>query len=387
MSLVGLMWANLFRKRTRTTLTLLSVMVAFLLFMLLQSISDAFAVGPQIAGNDRLVVGPKYSQIDNLPYSQKQQILAIDRVEAITHTTWFGGKYQDGRSFFAQFPVNPLEYFDVYSELELEPADALERFSRERGSAVIDVGLVERFGWQVGDVIPLISEIYTKKEDGSRTFEFEIVGTYSDNGKPSSFPVLLFHYERFRESVAFGGDQVSQWYVRVSEPDRADEIAQEIDALFENSSDPTRTTTQDESNREFARQLGDMGFITTMIMSAVFFTIVLLTGNTMAQSLRERIPELAVLKTLGFSDMTVSLLVLGEAVLLCLVGGAIGVGIAFLIGPGMSVSLEGVLGSFEVAPSAALTGIALSLVIGLVIGALPAITAKRLAIVDALRRQ
>ncbi len=387
MSLFSLMWANLFRKRTRTTLTLLSVMVAFLLFMLLQSIADAFAVGPQIAGNDRIVVGAKYSQIDNLPYSQKQQIMAVEGVEAITHTTWFGGMYQDGKSFFAQFPVMPLEYFEVYSELMLEPADALQRFARERGSAVIDIGLVDRFGWQVGDVVPLISQIYSKKEDGSRTFEFEIVGTYSDNGRSSSFPVMLFHYERFRESVAFGGDSVSQWTVRVSEPDRADEIAQEIDALFENSSDPTRTTTEDESNREFARQLGDMGFITTMIMSAVFFTIVLLTGNTMTQALRERIPELAVLKTLGFTDMTVSLLVLGEAVLLCLVGGAIGVGMAFLLGPGLSVSLEEVLGSFEIAPQAALTGVGLSLVIGLVIGALPAITAKRLAIVDALRRQ
>ncbi len=385
MSMLSLMWANLFRKRTRTALTLLSVTVAFLLFMLLRSISDAFDVGPQIAGNDRLVVGAKYSQIDNLPYSQKQQILAIDGVDAVTHSTWFGGMYQDGRSFFAQFPVMPLEYFNVYSEFDLEPADALERFARERGSAVIDIGLVDRFGWQVGDVVPLISQIYTK-EDGSRDFEFEIVGTFSQDGKSSSFPVLLFHYERFRESVQFGGDAVSQWTVRVSEPERADEIAQEIDALFENSSDPTRTTTEDESNREFARQLGDMGFITTMIMSAVFFTIVLLTGNTMAQALRERIPELAVLKTLGFTDTQVSLLVLGEAVLLCLVGGAMGVGIAFLIGPGMSVSLEGLLGSFEVAPTTALVGLGVSLLIGLVIGALPAITAKRLAIVDALRR-
>ncbi len=385
MSMLSLMWANLFRKRTRTALTLLSVTVAFLLFMLLRSISDAFDVGPQIAGNDRLVVGAKYSQIDNLPYSQKQQILAIDGVDAIAHSTWFGGMYQDGRSFFAQFPVMPLEYFNVYSEFDLEPADALERFARERGSAVIDIGLVDRFGWQVGDVVPLISQIYTK-DDGSRDFEFEIVGTFSRDGKSSSFPVLLFHYERFRESVQFGGDAVSQWTVRVSEPERADEIAQEIDALFENSSDPTRTTTEDESNREFARQLGDMGFITTMIMSAVFFTIVLLTGNTMAQALRERIPELAVLKTLGFTDTQVSLLVLGEAVLLCLVGGALGVGIAFLIGPGMSVNLEGLLGSFEVAPATALLGLGISLLIGLVIGALPAITAKRLAIVDALRR-
>ena len=263
-----------------------------------------------------MVVTPKYSQVDSLPYAQRQQILAVEGVSAITHTSWFGGTYQDPKNFFAKYPVDPLSYFDIYSELDLEPADALERFSRERTAAVVDVGLMEKYGWQVGDVIPIQGTIYPKS-DGSRLWEFQIVGQFSENGESSDFPLFLFHYELFKEAAAFGGDQVDNRILRLDDPDRADEIAQQIDAMYENSADPTKTATEDEFNRQFARQLGDMGFITTMIMSAVFFTIVLLTGNTMTQALRERIPELAVLKTLGFGDSTVSMMVLGEAVLLC----------------------------------------------------------------------
>lgn len=384
MSLLGLMWANLFRKRTRTTLTLLSVMVAFLLFSLLQAISSAFEEGIQVAGSDRLVIGAKYSQIDQLPYSQKQQIMAVAGVEAITHTMWFGGEYQDPKNFFAKYPVDPISFFDLYPELDLEPADALQRFARERGTAVVDISLAETYGWQVGDVIPIVGTIYPQK-DGSRLWEFELAGTFSQDGKGSQFPLFLFHYEYFNEATQFGADQVGNWTVRISDEERADEISREIDALFENSPDPTRTTTEDEANRQFARQLGDMGFITTMIMSAVFFTIILLTGNTMSQALRERIPELAVLKTLGFTDTTVQLMVLGEAVLLCALGGLLGAGAAVLMGPGLSAALEGLFGSFQVTPRIFGTALALSVAVGLVIGVLPALSAKRLAIVDALR--
>ena len=283
MNLFSLMWANLFRKPTRTYLTLASVTIAFLLFMLLRSISAAFDSGLDVSASERVVVTPKYSQVDSLPYAQKQQILAVEGVSSITHTSWFGGTYQDPKNFFAKFPVDPLSYFDIYSELDLEPADALERFSRERTSAVVDVGLMEKYGWQIGDVIPIQGTIYPKS-DGSRLWEFEIVGQFSENGEASDFPLFLYHYEFFKEAAAFGGNQVDNWILRLDDPDRADEISQQIDAMYENSADPTKTATEDEFNRQFARQLGDMGFITTMIMSAVFFPIILLTGNTMTQA-------------------------------------------------------------------------------------------------------
>lgn len=384
--MLGLMWANLFRKPTRTVLTILSVVVAFLLFSLLQAIAAAFEGGVQLSGADRLVIGGKYSQIDNLPYAQKQQILSVEGVEAITHTSWFGGNYQDPKNFFAKFPVDPLSFFDMYPELDLQPAGALETFARQRTSAVVDIGLAERFGWQVGDVIPIIGTIYTK-ESGERLWEFELVGTFSEDGQSSDFPLFLFHYEYFNEAIpAWGRDQVGNWTVRVSAPERADEIAQQIDALFENSADPTRTATEDEANRQFARQLGDMGFITTMIMSAVFFTIILLTGNTMSQSLRERIPELAVLKTLGFTDVSVMWLILGEAVLLCVLGGLIGGGLGLLLGPIISAVIQQLFGSFAVTPGIFMNALGLSLLVGLLIGLIPAMSAQRLAIIDALRR-
>ena len=385
MNIFSLMWANLFRKPTRTVLTLLSVMVAFVLFVLLRSISMAFDSGLDVSATERLMVIPKYSQIDSLPYSQKQQILGIEGVEALAHTTWFGGIYQDPKNFFAKFPVDPISYFDLYPELRLQPADALERFARERTSAVVDIGLAEKYGWQVGDVVPIMANIYPKA-DGSRLWEFEIVGTFSEDGESQNFPLLLFHYEYFNEATSFGQDEVDNWILRLSEPERADEIAHEIDAMYENSADPTKTATEDEYNRQFARQLGDMGSITTMIMAAVFFTIVLLTGNTMTQALRERIPELAVLKTLGFTHRSVSLLVLGEAILLCMVGGLLGIGSAFLMGPGLSRGLEGVFGNFEIVPATAVEALLLSAAIGLVVGITPALNAQRLTIVDALRK-
>ena len=244
---------------------------------------------------------------------------------------------------------------------------------------------MERFGWEVGQTIPITGTIYPQN-DGSRLWEFELVGYFFEEGKTSNFPVFLFQYDYFKEAAAFGGNRVSNWVMRLSAPERADEIAQQVDALYDNSSDPTKTATEDEFNRQFARQLGDMGFITSMIMGAVFFTIILLTGNTMTQALRERIPELAVLKTLGFGNTTVSMLVLTEAVVLCLVGALLGVGLGFAIAPGLSVALESLFGGFAVAPAVGVQAVVLSVVIGLIIGVIPALNAHGLTIVDALRR-
>lgn len=382
MKLFGIVWSNLFRKKTRTVLTLLSVVVAFMLFLLLQAISDAFSSGVSLVGVDRLITSPKYSIVDSLPVSQKQQILALDGVDAVTQQQWFGGQYQDPQNFFPKYPVVPREYFDIYSELRIAP-EALDAFAGTRTGAVAEAGLAERFGWQVGDIIPIQADIWPK-DDGTRLWEFQLVGTFtSDEG---AAPLLLFQYDYFTEAVAdFGKDQVGWWTVRLTDPERAEAVAAAIDRLFENSLDPTRTATEDEFSRQFASQLGDIAFIATVIMSAVFFTILLLTANTMTQALRERVPELAVLKTLGFTDTTVSLLVLGESVLLCVVGGVFGVMLAMLTVAGIGPALESLLGTFSVTPSAVLKALVLALLLGLVIGSVPALTARRLTIVDALR--
>lgn len=384
MKLFGLMWSNLFRKRTRTILTMLSVAIAFLLFMLLRTVAGAFETGGNLVGVDRLIASPKYSIVDSLPVSQKQQILAIEGVAAVTQQQWFGGIYQDPKNFFPKYPVEPREFFAMYEELVIDP-EQLDAFAAKRTAAVAEQQLADQYGWKIGDIIPIEADIWPK-DDGTRTWEFELVGTYvSTEGRN---PVLLFQYQYFTEAVAdYGKDQIGWWTVRLSDPERAAEIARTIDRQFENSLNPTRTATEDEFSRQFASQLGDIGFITTIIMAAVFFTIVLLTGNTMTQALRERIPELAVLKTLGFSDGSVSALVLGEAVLLCLVGALGGIALAYGVVAMAGPALEGMLGSFALTIDVVGLALLLALIIGLVIGGLPALTARRLTIIDALRER
>ncbi len=386
MSTFSLIWANLFRNPTRTSLTVLSVVVAFMLFMLLRAIAAAFAGGVDLAGVDRLVVSGKYSAIDSLPISHVRQIQAIEGVDLATHQHWFGGIYQDPRKFFPKHPVPPETYFEVFDELIIEP-DVLARFAATRVGALATVSLAERFGWKPGDIIPILGDIWVK-EDGSRLWEFELVGTYAYPPERSGGDEFLLQYEYFTESVIDHGKDAVGWItVRVSDTDRANEIAGTIDKLFENSADATRTATEDQFRRQFAAQLGDMGFITTMILTAVFFTIVLLTANTMTQALRERIPELAVLKTLGFTDSAVSLLVLGEALMLCLIGGVVGVILALFLEPGLNAQAVAFIGNFEMTPLTITSAIGLSVLVGLIVGAVPAVTAKRLTIVDALRQR
>lgn len=385
MSYASLIWAGLFRRRTRTLLTLFSIVVAFLLFGLLRSIADAFSVGVDVAGVDRLIVQPKYSIIDPLPISHMNQIARVPGVAMVTHADWFGGFYQERKNFFPKYPVNPREWFTAYPELQIDPAQ-LKAFENTRTAAVVPVELATKYGWKVGDKIPIEADIYPKK-DNSRMWEFDLVGTYQAASNSRSQSVFLFNYDYFDEARQFGQGQVGWFVVRVADPSKAAEVARAIDALFENSSNETRTATEAEFARQFANQIGNIGLMMGGILGAVFFTIILLTGNTMAQAFRERVPELAVLKTLGFSDAMVSLIVLGEAVLLCAVGGGIGLGIAALLAPGVAHGIKDILPGFELVWQTIAVGLAIAVLLGLVVGAVPALTARKLRIVDALRER
>ena len=388
MSPAGLVWSNLFRRKTRTLLTLLSVVVAFLLFTMLRAIAVAFESGGfGEAGADRLVVSPKFSIIDPLLISQLREIQAIEGVEAVTHADWFGGVYQDRSQFFPQFPVRPRGYFDLYPEYIID-ADELDAFERTRTGAVAPAGMAERFGWKVGDKIPIQGGIYPLK-DGSRLWEFDLVGTYrtGDSRDESGLGVFLFNFDYFDEAREFGEGTVGWFIVRIADPEQAAEVANRIDVAFENSLNPSRTSTEDEYARQFAKQQGDIGLMTTGILGAVFFTILLLTGNTMAQGLRERVPELAVLKTFGFTDGAVGLLVLAEGVLLCSAGGALGVALGVLAMNALQPMLLNFVGMIEVTWQTLATALAFAVALGLVVGAVPALSARRLAIVDALRER
>ena len=388
MSQGALVWSNLFRRKTRTLLTLLSVLVAFVLFTMLRAIAVAFDSGGfSENGADRLVVSPKYSIIDPLLISQLREIESIDGVEAATHADWFGGVYQDRSQFFPQFPVRPKAYFDMYPEYAIDPQQ-LDAFERTRTGAVAPAGMAERFGWKVGDKIPIEGGIYPLK-DGSRLWEFDLVGTYrtGDARDEGGGGVFLFNFDYFDEAREFGEGTVGWFIVRIADPERAAAVASRIDAAFENSLNPSRTSTEDEYARQFAKQQGDIGLMTAGILGAVFFTILLLTGNTMAQALRERVPELAVLKTFGFTDGAVARLVLAEAVLLCAAGGVAGIALGALAMAALQPMLLGFVGLIEVTWQTLALGLALALALGLVVGAAPAFTARRLAIVDALRER
>ena len=385
MSFLSLIWAGLFRRKTRTVLTLVSIIVAFLLFALLRSIANAFTVGVDVAGVDRLVVQPKYSVIDSLPIRQMNDIRALPGIALVTHADWFGGFYQDRKNFFAKYPVDPKGYFATYPEFAIDPTQ-LEKFANTRTGAVAPAEMATKYGWHVGDKIPIEADIYPKK-DGTRLWEFDLVGTYQAPSGSRGQNAFLFNYDYFDEARQFGQGEIGWFIVRVSDPAKAAEIAHSIDALFANSANETRTATEAEFARQFANQIGDIGLMMGGILGAVFFTIILLTGNTMAQAFRERVPELAVLKTLGFSDALVSALVLGEAVVLSVVGGALGLGIAALLAPGVAKGIKEILPGFTLAWPTIALGLVIAALLGLVVGAVPALTAQRLRIVDALRER
>lgn len=386
MSFLSLIWAGLFRRKTRTVLTMFSIIVAFLLFALLRSISDAFTVGADIAGVDRLIVQPKYSIIDPLPIAHASRIAQVPGVAMVTHANWFGGFYQERKNFFPKYPVTPRDWFRAYPEYRIDAAQ-LDAFEKTRTGAVAPVELAAKYGWHVGDRIPIEADIFPKK-DGTRRWEFDLVGTY-DPGSAGGAQngAFLFNYAFFDEAAQFGQGTVGWFVVRVADPSKAAEVARAIDAQFENSPNETRTATEAEFARQFANQIGNIGLMMGGILAAVFFTIILLTGNTMAQAFRERVPELAVLKTLGFSDALVSALVLGEAVLLCAFAGVIGLGIATLLAPGVAQSLKDILPGFKIVWETIASGLAIAALLGLAVGAVPALTARRLRIVDALRER
>ena len=384
MSLTRLLFANLWRSPSRTLLTLGSLAVAFVLFMLLRAIAVAFAGGVSAEGLDRFIVDSRYSMTENLPLAYVEQIRALDGVAAVTHMTWFAGYVGEPRNTFAIHPVDPESYFDVIREAHINP-DVMKRLLETRNGAVVSTSLAARFGWQPGDVIPLVSELYPKA-DGSNAWPLVLVGTFSRAEGYADTELLLFHYEHYNHAVAFWArDQVYWITARARSPEQVAEVIRAIDHAFENSPNPTRSTPEDEYRRQFASQLGDIGRITTVILGAVFFTIVLLTGNTVLQAYRERTVELAVLKTLGFRAGKVGLLILGEAVLLCLVGAAAGVGLALLLEPGMNASLSGFTGRFRMTAESAVQALGLALIIALGVGVPPALAAARRSIVDGLR--
>lgn len=382
MKYLHLIWAALFRSKTRTFLTLLSVVTAFLLFGMLDSVRVAFSSSANVAGTNRLITTSKLSITSSLPYRLQSQIESVPGVKKASYATWFGGIYQDPKNFFPNFAVGP-GYMELYPEYVV-PADQLKAFYATQDGAIVGEALAAKHGWKIGDTIPLQATIFPTK--GSNNWNFKLVAIYrvNDNKRKGEENTLMFNWKYFDEANDYIKGQVHWYVIDVANADQSNAVAQAIDKLSDNSDHETKTQTEAAFNQAFFKQIGDIGMIVTSIMGAVFFTLLLLTGNTMAQAVRERIPELAVLKTIGFSNRSVLWLVLAEATLLVVLGGLIGLGLAALIMPGVSSASRGLIQLPSVPGATWGLGLALMLIIGVVVGLLPALRAMRLNIVDAL---
>ncbi len=384
MKFLPLVWAGLKRKKLRTTLTFLSIFVAFLLFAFLGALKEALGAGVSMAGQDRLITRHKVSLIQTLPESYKGRIQSVEGVAAVCHQTWFGGIYQEPKNFFATMPVEPEVFLDMFPEYVLKDSEKQAWFSTRTG-AVVGRMTAERFKWKIGDRIPIQSPIWGQPA-GMAQWEFDLVGIYDGSKKGADTSSFFFRYDYFEEARQKNKGQVGWYTVRIADPEKAAEIAARIDEEFANSPYETKTEPEGAFAQGFAQQIGDIASIVMAVVAAVFFTILLVAGNTMAQSVRERISELGVLKALGFSDSRVLVLVLAESCLIAILGGLGGLLVAWLVSLGGS-PVPSMLPVFFIPTPTLITGSVLAVALGIVAGVLPAWQAKRLKISEALRRE
>jgi putative ABC transport system permease protein len=382
MTKTGFVIANLFRKKTRTMLTLLSVIMAFLLFGLLQSVNHIFSAGADFIGATRLMTQARVSFTQALPLSMVPKLESVPGVARVAYSQWFGGVWQENTQVFT-FAVDPVRYHDVYPEWVM-PEELWKAFEQTRTSMVAGKMLADKYGWKVGQKIPLSSNIYPQK-GGSKSWAFDLVGIYDgkDDAWKKRTNQIFINHDYFDEANMFGKGRTNFYILKLTPGTDAGAVSKTVDAMFENSPDETKTQTEKEFQLSFVKQIGDIGLIVRWILFAVFFTLLLVVGNTMAQSVRERIPELAVLKTLGFTDGSVLGFVLAEAIALCLAGGLLGLTLATLLG---AMVEQGTGGQFQLNVNGAIwaIGIGTILVMSLVVGLLPALRARSLKIVDAL---
>jgi putative ABC transport system permease protein len=373
-----LILANLLRKKIRTGLTAGSFAAALFLFGILAVVRGAFHQGVEVAGTDRLVVVNKVSIIQPLPLSYRDRLLRIPGVTRATFANWFGGVYQDERNFFPQFAVDREHYREMYPEFVV-PDDQWQAYLADREGAIVGESLAERFGWKLGDRIPVKGTIFPG------TWEFNIRGIYRGKRRADDTTQFWFRWDYLDERTPDRKGLVGWYIVRIANPDDAVRIVRAIDAEFANSPWQTKTDTEKAFAASWVKQMGNIEFLILSIGSVVFFTLLLVSGNTMAIAVRERIRELAVLKAVGFSDRFVLALVMTETMVVAAVGGGVGLALAKLFTL-RGDPTGGLLPFFYLAPDAIVLGFALALAIGVMSGILPAVAAMRLRVVDAMRR-
>jgi putative ABC transport system permease protein len=378
----ALIFANLFRKKLRLILTVGSFAVALFLFAFLAVVNGAFNRGADIAGADRLVIINRISIIQPLPLSYRDKMLRIPGVKAVTHNNWFGGVYQEEKNFFPQFAIDIDNQRTVLPELVV-PDDQWSNFVKDRTGAIAGAKTAQRFGWKVGDRIPIKNALF----GSAAVWEFTLDGIYHSEKAGGDESQFWFQWDFFEEKMPQSFKGNVGWYVlKLENPDDAPRVGKAIDDMFANSPFETKTETESQFAAGWVKQFGNIEFLILTIGAVVFFTLLLVTGNTMAISVRERIGELATLKAIGYSDRKILWFVLAEALTISLVGGLLGLLLAAAAVPVLARALSGLLPELILSPAILSVGLATALLVGAVSGLLPGIGAMRMRVVNALRR-
>ncbi len=385
MSDLYLVWRNLVRKRLRFALTLFSIFVAFLIYGVLGSFQSSFNASSDSGADNRLVTVNRINFTQPLPIAYVNKIRAVEGVAMLTHASWFGGYVKDPRNVIVTFAVEPETYLQIYADEFVLTEAERQAFLKNRQGLIVGESLARAQGWKLGDRIPVQSNIYSKA-DNSTTWEMVIEGIFTGAKETTDTRRMAFHYDYLNEARSFGRDMTGMIMFNTTDPAQNERIARAIDEQFANSGAETQTGTAKAFNKAFVAQLGNIALIITSVVTAAFFTILLIVGNTMMLAIRERTTEIAVLKTLGFRSARIFRMVLAESLFLSLLGGMLGIALAAFAITVMGSALEGVVPDLALGPAIMAQALGIMLALGLVTGLLPALGAMRLNIVTALGR-
>jgi putative ABC transport system permease protein len=375
---------NLFARKLRAALMLVAIAIAFLLFGVLSAINTALNAPPP-EGSNRMVTVNKISFTQTMPISYVTRVRSVEGIGTVSWANWMGAWYQEPRNTIVAFAVDAPTYLALYPELVLTPAER-DTFLRERTSILVGQQLAEQYGWQVGQRVPIASNIYSRT-DGSRVWDFTIAGIFRPASESQSTGFILSRWDFWNESISFGRDDAGNIIWTAKDPAQSAAVAQRIDTLFANSQAETKSDTEAAFNASFIAQIGNIALIITLVVGAAFLTILMIVGNTMVMAVRERTREVGVLKTLGFPDGRILRMVLGESLLLALLGGLIGLGLAFAVIAVIAKAASGFIAGLAITPATVLTALLFMVLLGLLTGAIPAWNAMRLTIVTALGRR
>ena len=386
MDLVRLVWRNLARRKLRTALTVASLVVAFFLLCTLRSLVTTLQAGADAASASRLIVQSAVSLFVDLPQSYQAKIAAVDGVTRISKWQWFGGYYQEERNRFAQFAVDPRETMAVYPEMQVFDG-SLDAFYANRQSAVIGEGLAEQYGWKVGDRVQIIPELFPHPDGPGVAWEFDVAAVYRPTQRNFDAKMFMFHWDYFEDTVeAATGEApgVGTYILEVAPGVDPTAVMARVDALFENGPQRVQATSESEFQRQFVTMFGNVPFFVSTIGGGVLLAILLAVINTMLMAGREQTHDVGILKALGFTDGDVVRVLAQQSLLISVLGGALGIGLAKLAEPGIAVAIGSMFGGYHVEQQTVLLAGALAVGLGVVAGVAPAWRAARLTTIDAL---